>query len=304
MNAPHLPVISVVIVTYNSAAFLRETIEALLAQDYPDFEPILVDNASRDDSLAIAREYELRGLRIMPNVVNRGFSGGNNDGVAASRGELVLLLNPDAKLEPNGLREIARAFAADSRAGIVGAKLIDPDGVTLQHCGGIVGLPAHCTLIGRGEPDTGQHDTPGHVEFVIGAALAIRRTLWDQLGGLDDDFNPAYYEDTDLCARVRHAGFAVLYWPPLRLIHHENVSTEYMSPAFWRMMQTNRLRYTFKHHTLAQLLFKAFPAEWRWFWMKDLKYQRRSMLRLYGRALRRMLFGRCCVQHPPKAKSE
>src|SRR5690349_9452432 len=131
----NLPSISIVIVTWNSAAHLRPTLESVFRQDYPDYEVILVDNDSRDDSLAIAREFEPRGLRIIAGRVNRGFGGGNNDGVAASRGELVFLLNPDTELEPRALHEIAAAFAAHPDAGILGAKLIAPDGETILHCG-------------------------------------------------------------------------------------------------------------------------------------------------------------------------
>lgn len=300
------PRISVLIVTYNSAAHLRPTLEHLFAQDDPAFEAILLDNASADDSLAIAREFAPRGLRVIAGAVNLGFAGGNNAAAAQAhpQSEILFLLNPDAWLQPGALRELARAFAENPRAGIVGGKLLFGDGVTLQHCGGVVGLPAHCAPIGRGERDAGQHDAPQRVEYVIGAALAIRRTLWDQLRGLDEAYNPAYYEDTDLCARARAAGWDVLYWPPLRVIHQENVSLEYMSPAYWRLMQTNRLRYTLRHHSLTALLFKALPAEWRWFWHKDMRSLRRSVLGVYGRTARRLLRSMLGLrERPPDAAS-
>jgi GT2 family glycosyltransferase len=182
---PSPPRISVVVVTYNSAAHLRPALEAALTQDYPDYEVLLRDNASRDDSLAIARQFEPRGLRVVAGVSNRGFAGGNNDAIAATDGALIVLLNPDAVLAPDGLTQIALAFASRPDMGILGAKLVDPDGVTLQHCGGRIGIPAHCSLYGRGEPDRGQWDQPMEVELVIGALLAIRRANWDRLGGFD-----------------------------------------------------------------------------------------------------------------------
>lgn len=291
------PSISILIVTYNSAPHLRTTLETVLAQDYPDYEVILVDNASRDDSLAIAREFEPRGLRVIAGTTNRGFAGGNNDGAAASRGELIFLVNPDITMPPGALYELARAFAACPEAGVIGAKLIASDGETLLHAGGLVGLPAHCSNPGRGERDNGQFQAPIECEYVQGAALALRREYWQRLGGLDESLNPAYYEDTDLCVRARRRlGLKVICWPALRLLHHENVSCEYQSPAFMRLHHRNRLWFTLKNHSLKEILFQAAPAEWRWFDSPSSKGVRRLMVRLYaeaaGRYLRWKLTGR------------
>lgn len=284
-----LPRLSVIVVTYNSASRLRPTLDALFEQDYPGgFEAILVENASKDDSLAIAREYESRGLRVIPRDTNRGFAGGNNDGVAASHGEFVFLLNPDAILEPGGLREIARALGERPDAGIVGAKLVTEDFKTILHCGGEIGTQAHCRLFGRGEEDRGQHDAPAEVEFVVGAALGIRRDVWDALGGFDEGFNPAYYEDADLCFRCRQKGWKVLYWP-VRLRHHENVSVPYLSPSFLRMHHRNRLWFLVKNTGIAKLLFVVAPAEVRWLLSHHSRGLRRICARLYPEAMARLV---------------
>ncbi len=276
-----IPSISIIIVTYNSAGSLRPTLEAVFAQDYPDYEVILVDNASTDQSLEIAHEFESKGLRIIANQVNRGFAGGNNDGVRVSHGAIVFLLNPDAILEPDGLFEISSAFEHRYDAGILGGKLLAEDNRTLLHCGGVVGLPAHCSLHGRGELDHGQWDKVMSVDFVIGAALAIPRGLWDRLGGFDEDFNPAFYEDTDLCTRCRRIGKKVLYWPKLRLIHPERVSSQHHHPGFWWMHHRNRLWFTAKNHSFGELLFLAFPAEMKWYFSPDSAGLKYFMLKVY-----------------------
>lgn len=276
---PPLVTLTVVLVTYNSAAHLRPTLEALFAQRYARFEAILVDNASTDDSLAIAREFAPRGLRIIASRENLGFCGGNNVGAAAGTGAIVLLLNPDAILPPDGLRRFVQAFRAHPRTGAVGGKFITADRTTLLHCGGHVGFPAHCTAYGRGEPDEGQCDEPRRVDYVTGAALATPRRLWERLGGLDEDYFPAYYEDTDYCARVRRAGYAVWYWP-IPIVHEENVSTEYKSPAFLRMHHGNRMRYMVKNLGVGALLFRALPAEAAWLWSWHSKGARRVCARL------------------------
>ena len=172
MNPDPWPSITVVVVTYNNASVLCPTLEAVLVQDYPDFEVILVENASADESLAVAREFESRGLRIIVNPTNRGFSGGNNDGVRAGSGDIVFLLNPDAIMDPGTLREVTRAFNERPDIGIIGVRLVARDGKTIQHCGGAVGMSAHCELHGRGQRDVGQWNTPFEVEFVIGAILS------------------------------------------------------------------------------------------------------------------------------------
>jgi GT2 family glycosyltransferase len=294
MATETLPKISVIVVSYNSAAHLRPTLAALLSQDYPDFEAILVDNASWDGSLAVAREFETRGLRIVANDTNRGFSGGNNDGVSVSGGGIVFLLNPDAEMLPGCLREVAAAFSAFPSAGILGAKLLAPDGKTLLHCGGTIGAAAHCSHLGRGETDIAKWDESREVEYVSGAALALRRSLWDQLGGFDEEFNPAYYEDTDLCLRCRAAGRKVIYCHSICLLHHENVSTEYRSPAFWRMHQRNRVWFILKNFPFIRILFRTLPYEIWWLCTFHSGEVRHMMPRIYVDGFKRLLKHRLC----------
>jgi GT2 family glycosyltransferase len=287
---PTPPTLSVILVTYNSAAHLRPTLDALFAQDHPSFEAILLDNASTDESPAIAREYEPRGLAVIASPVNLGYAGGNNAAAVVARGRLLVLLNPDAVLEsPAALRTIEQIFAARPQIGVLGAKLLSPDGATVGHMGGTVGIPAHCRLHGIGDPDDGRWDRPLDVEFVIGALFAVPRDLWDRLGGFDEFYNPAYYEDTDFCLRVRRAGRVVVCDPAVRLIHHGNVSTVYQSSGFFWMHHKSRLWYTAKNLPLATLLFRAIPAEIAWFCSSNAKYNRRMLTGLYWMIFKRFL---------------
>jgi len=293
-NEPHGPLISVIIVTYNNAACLRPTLDAVFAQNYPQYEIILVDNASQDESLVIAREYTRPNYKIIANATNRGFAGGNNDAVAASRGEIVFLVNPDAILEPTALTEVARAFAERPDLGILGAKLMAADGKTILHCGGHIDAAAHTALYGIGELDQGQRDEIEEVDFVIGAAYALRRELWDRLGGFDEDFNPCYYEDTDQCLRCRRMSYKVLYWPRLRVIHPDRTqsadfakSAAYQSPTFWWYHHRHRLWFQFKNASLLGLLFRVIPAELRWYFSAQSAGLRKFMLKIYYYTLRR-----------------
>lgn len=288
------PSISIVIVAWNSARYLAEVLDAALAQHYRDYEIIIVDNASSDETLSIARSYETKGVKVIAQSRNRGFAGGNNDGVAAARGDLIVLLNPDAVMtDPGTLQKIAVAFSSQHKLGVLGAKLMQPDGVTIDHCGGNVGIPAHTRLIGQGEPDEGQCDHVRAVDFVIGALFAVPRPLWDELSGFDEYFNPAYYEDTDFCCRIRQAGYQVLVWPEVCLKHYGRASShEYKSRSFYWMHHKNRLWYTAKNLPMPSLIFQAIPAEIAWYLSPNARFLRTMMLRIYWITLKRFLVRR------------
>lgn len=281
--------LSVIIVTFNHAATLRRTLESLLTQQGVTPEIIVLDNASGDESPAIALEFRARGVRVLQSRVNRGFSGGNNDAASVAHGKLLLLANPDLEFtQPDTLQRLLAAYAADPSLGVVGFKLYAADGRTLLHCGGTIGLPAHTIMRGRGELDTGQFPNPEEVEFVEGAALAVPRELWQRLGGLNTDFWPGYYEETDFCVRARRAGARVTWRPELTAIHHTRTESVETDGPFWRMLQTNRVLFTLHWLGPWALLTQALPAEWRWLTQPGMRYLRPGVLRAYARVGKRL----------------
>lgn len=225
----------VAIVAWNGAALLPACLESVLAQR-PCPEVLVVDNASADDSRAVAQSYAPRfaaqggALRVLAREVNGGFTIGANDALrdaAATVGEhvAVLLLNQDATLEPNCLVALEAAFARDPKVGVAGCKLLYPDRETLQHAGGFLdGRTLEGRHFGHREKDVGQYDLEREVEFVTGAALALRLACLRELGGFDEVFAPGYYEDVALCGRARAAGWKVLYVPTARACHLESAS--------------------------------------------------------------------------------
>jgi len=276
------PLISVIVVSFSNAEYLAETIESVYAhQTYQPLELILVDNASHDNTSKIARRYVDRGLILIENKENRGFSGGNNDGIRRSQGEIILLLNPDAVLQPGALEAIAEGFARDDRVGVIGCKIYDMDGETLQHCGGWVDDHGQCDHYGRGEKDLGQYDEPREVEYVTGAAFAMRRSLAEELGGLDEDYRPAYFEETDFCKRTIKRGHKVLYLPTAKVLHHEAVSLTANSERFLNLFNRNRLRYVMKNTNPLRLFFRFLPREFLWAISEKSKGARRPLLRAY-----------------------
>jgi GT2 family glycosyltransferase len=250
---------SVIIPVWNGRQHLPACLDALLAQDYPDFEVIAVDNASTDGSADfVARNYPK--VRLIRNKRNLGFAGGCNVGLRAAQGDILMLLNQDTSVRPGWLQVLAEALQ-EPGVGVAGCKILYPDGKTIQHAGGWIewpwGLARHH---GQGEQDTGQWDVSRSVEYVTGAAMAFRRDVLDQVGLLDEGFWPGYFEDSDFCFRVRETGYEVWYIPDAVLVHKENTSlTDPL--AISRACQRGRLRFLLKHMSPYRFLAEFVPAE-------------------------------------------
>lgn len=247
------PMISIVVLAWNGERFLETCLAAIVAQDYASTEVIVVDNASTDKSVDLVRS-QFPAIKLITNATNLGYSAGNNVGIRASKGDIVVLLNQDTQVQPGWLAAIAESFEAPA-TGIVGCKALYPDGRTLQHAGGRVRAgDAFTHHIGQGEIDQGQYDEPGEdLDFVTGASLAIHRRVLDRIGLLDEGFYPAFFEDVDYCQRARRAGFRILFQPQAALIHHETTSLPQESFRFVGAWQRNRLRYILRHQGVAEI---------------------------------------------------
>jgi len=252
---------SIIIPVWNGRKYLPDCLDAVLAQDHPDFEVIAVDNASTDGSADFIAEHYPQ-VRLIRNENNLGFAGGCNVGLQAARGNVLVLLNQDAVVKLDWLSALIRAFKEHDDVGVVGGKILMPDGYTLSHAGGYVTRPlAIGRHVGIGEVEQGQYDTGLDVEYVTGASLAIRRKVLGKVGLLDERFYPAFYEDVDLCWRVRKAGWRVRYEPRAVAVHDEASSTRHHWVSRHYYHYRNRLLFLFKHFPPAQILREFIPAE-------------------------------------------
>ena len=247
------PSIAVIVLVWNGADYLDACLAALLAQQYDPLRVIVVDNDSTDRSVEIARGYLPR-IRFVQTGYNYGFAGGVNAGLAKSHDEIVILLNQDTEVQPGWLQAIAATYADHADVGIVGCKLYYPQSRILQHAGGWVRRPdAFSYHIGQDEEDTGQYDTLLDAEYVTGAAFAIHRRVLDALGGLDDRYFPAFYEEIEYCYRARRSGFRVVYQPQAVVYHYETTS---LSPQSYRRVlafHRNRLRFVLRNWDMPDL---------------------------------------------------
>ena len=208
---------SVIIVNYNGKQKLLSCLDSVRRSILPDCELIVVDNASSDSSVS-AIETHFPDVTLVRSKTNSGFGAGNNLGVRWSRGEYLIFLNPDTMVERGWLEALLAPFEVDDRAGLVTAKILLADRPDrINACGNTVHLTGLTLCRGMGQPREAL-DQPDEIDAVSGAAFAIRREVFDALGGFDED-TFLYMEDADLSWRARLAGWRCLYAPDSIVLH-------------------------------------------------------------------------------------
>jgi GT2 family glycosyltransferase len=248
--------LSIIIVNWNTGELLRSCLESVV--QYPpsvEYELIVVDNASTDDSAAWLQSGEAARLgdtpvRLIRNTENAGFSRANNQGIAAGDAPMLLLLNPDTEVKPGALDRLIRTLRSDPRIGACGPRLLRPDG-SLQASVWrnppvpweilVSGLGLHRLLPRplRGELLLGSHwdhRRRRRVGMLSGAAILARRAMVDQVGGLDERFH-LYAEDTEWCLRITRHGWRLLFEPDAVIVHHGSQSSmqRWSSPELVRV---------------------------------------------------------------------
>jgi GT2 family glycosyltransferase len=217
------PAASIIIINWNGAAHLPVCLDALRAQTFRDFEVIVADNASHDESLELlARDYPE--VKVVALSKNLGFTGGNNAGIRVARGEIIILLNNDTEVDPHWLEEIVATFEHHPEAGLVASKMKLFDRRDTFHTAGdfyrLDGMPGNR---GVWEIDRGQYDREEYVFSACGGSAAYRKSMLDQIGLLDEDF---FYscEDIDLAWRAQLAGWKCVY-APKAIVYHKLSAT-------------------------------------------------------------------------------
>lgn len=252
------PRISVVVVNWNRRQLLEACLASLSRQTHPQFEVIVIDNGSDDGSpdlvAELAKGYPVP-LRLIINSANRGFCAANNQGFAASRAELVALLNNDAEAEPAWLEQLEAAIHQSDDIGMAASKIVvweDPG--RIDKCGHLIYPDGQNRGRGSGQLDRGQFDRMEETLWPDGCAAMYRRAMLEDIGDFDEDFF-AYADDAELGLRGRIAGWRCMYAPRAVVRHHRGATLGLGSGRRLTLIERNRV----------WLVVKLFP--WNLLWV-------------------------------------
>jgi len=258
--------VSVVVVSFNRADLLVRCLESVFADSKGlDLEVIVVDNASADGSAEMVAS-RFPDIRLIANCENVGFGQANNQAFELASGRFVLMLNPDTVVRPGSLRDLVRFGDAHPEAGVVGARLEEEDG-TFQHSafrfpdwkqalfGFFDVVPLDSAVNGRYHPD--QFARWFAAEHLLGACLLLRREALEQVGPLDPAYF-MYFEETDLCMRLRQSGWQNLFTPAATIVHVRAASTSTVSERMSVEFHRSQALFYRRHYGLGgYLLLKA-----------------------------------------------
>jgi GT2 family glycosyltransferase len=260
----------VVIVSWNVRELLRACLRSVeAAREAVDLEVIVVDGNSADGSVGMV-EGEFPWVRVMACAENVGFPRGNNLGIGAARGRLLLLLNPDTELVGEALERMVAYLEAHPDVGVVGPQLLNADGSVqssrrrfptlwtgLFESTWLEGFAPRGILDRYYARDVADGET-AEVDWVMGACMMVRREAMEQVGGMDEGYF-MYSEELDWCRRMKGAGWRVVYLPAAQVVHHEGKSSEQAVTARHVHFHRAKLRYFRKYHgRLAAGVLRAF----------------------------------------------
>jgi len=254
--------LSVVIVNWNTEALLQDCVQSLFLSPPPGaLEVIVVDNASSDNSVASLRR-NWPSVHLIENTQNVGYARANNQGIAASRGRHVLLLNSDTMVPPNTLRGLTAFMDEHPEAGAVGPRLIRPDGCPQPFAFGSDPTPLYLLrrglslLLLRRPLHDWNTNLVQSVDWVSGACLLLRRQALEQAGPLDEAIF-MYFEDNDLCLRLRRCGWKV-YYNPQAFVTHAGGQSLKQNPTAQKTYGASLQHFYRKHYgLLSQLWLRA-----------------------------------------------
>lgn len=250
--------VSVIIINWNRKQLLYHCLKSLKNQTYKNHEIIVVDNGSTDGSVDFIRSY-FKDIKLIVFPENRGFASGNNAGLKLAQGSFVALINNDVEAHEKWLEELCNALQHNPEVGFVSSKILFFEKKdTIDAVGNMFSVVGIGEKRGWMDKDCERFNKPAKIFGACAGAAMYRRKMLEELGGFDEDFSPAYYEDIDLDFRAQLKGYQCLYIPTALVYHRVTSTIGLYSPEHIYLCNRN-LTYVIIKNIPTELLLKYLP---------------------------------------------
>lgn len=311
--------VSIIIVNWNTEALLRNCLTSIYKQTTNiDYEVIVVDNASTDQSIEMVR-HNFPTVKLIQNKENRGFATANNQALETAQGRFILLLNSDTIVLDKAIEKTFAFASTHPEVGATGCRVLNSDGTVQTTCfmfPSLLNMLLSCTYLykffpknrffGREQMTWWNRNDVRQVDVITGCFMLIRREAIEQVGLMDESFF-VYAEETDLCYRLKENGWKVMFTPVGQIIHLGGQSTAKIPVSMIIHLRLNILRFIKKHHrwpshTIARFLVALFftirlPVWGMMFILRPrLRNEAAIKIRAYSKGIVDVLFNRIDIQ--------
>ena len=253
-----LPLVSIITINYNETALTCELLKSIEQINYPNYEVLVIDNASVSKPLLIKNLYP--SVKLILSKQNLGFAGGNNLGIEQAQGEYLFFVNNDTILKPNCLKLLVEYMQILPNVGAISPKICDYEAPHLLQYAGSRPMnfyTARNSTIGYGEQDKGQYNQIQKTPYAHGAAMMVSRKVIEKVGKMPEHFF-LYYEELDWCEQIRKKGFSIYFVPNVTVYHKESASVGKQTARKAYYLTRNRILFMLRNANFFQLFVFLF----------------------------------------------